>query len=168
MRFGRGATRHRAQQPRIGLYTLELCTWNWYLPWSNWLDLVLWHGARVQEFSDSLGAETGKKTVCGRPRDKGGELFLDGPLQRMRCAKWLSGGNCFQTGFKGAKKATGKSLSVRFCDFVLSFLCIQVKLPNETKSLITEAEQVDELLGLELGWDPSKMLGDMGWAHQRT
>lgn len=53
-------------------------------------------------------------------------------------------------------------------DFVLSFLCIQVKLPNETKSLITEAEQVDELLGLELGWDPSKMLGDMGWAHQRT
>ena len=62
---------------------------------------------RVQEFSDSLGAERGKK-VRGRPRDKGGELSLDGPLQRMRCAKWLNDGNCFQTGFKGAKKATGK------------------------------------------------------------
>ena len=54
-----------------------------------------------------LSGPKGEK-VCGRPRDKGGEPFLDGPLQRMRCAKWLNDGNCFQTGFKGAKKATVK------------------------------------------------------------
>ncbi len=88
MSFGRGATRHRAQQPWIGLYTVELCTWNFYLPWSNWLDLLLWHGARVQEFSDSLGAETEKTQFVAGRETKAGSFFSMG-----LCREWgtLSG-----------------------------------------------------------------------------